>query len=177
MAELDRRAIKALASDTRVAILKSLGVRRKMPSELAREQELAASTIIEHLSVLEGANLIRKVRTGHKWIYYELTRKGQELVAPRLPMQHIIVLGLGLLLVFGGLNFVQMAVPPLYGQPATVTSEQNAGAAAVPDKLAIPTEAPVPIRAPDLVPPAVSVLVLGTALALYGGWRVWRAVD
>jgi DNA-binding transcriptional ArsR family regulator len=176
MAELDRRAIKALASDTRVAILKSLGVRRKMPSELAREQELAASTVIEHLGVLEGANLIRKVKTGHKWIYYELTRKGQELAAPRLPMQHIIVLGLGLILVFGSLNFLQVSYLPFTSTPV-ITSSQESGAGATPDKLAVPTQAPAPVRMPDLVPPAVSVLVLGTALALYGGWRVWRAVD
>jgi DNA-binding transcriptional ArsR family regulator len=175
MAELDRRAIKALASDTRVAILKSLGVRRKMPSELAREQGLAASTVIEHLGVLEGANLIRKVRTGHKWIYYELTRKGQELAAPRLPMQHIIVLGLGLLLMLGSFNFLQVNYIPFTSTPIVTSSHETGGA--TPDKLAVPTQAPAPVRMPDLVPPAVSILVLGTTLALYGGWRIWQAVD
>jgi hypothetical protein len=149
-----------------------------MPSELAREQKLAASTVVEHLKVLENAALIKRVETGHKWTYYELTRKGQELAAPRLPMQHIIILGLGLLLMFGGLGFMQTVAVPLYGQPSTVTSEQGAagvGTAAVPDKLATPAEAPAPIRAPDLVPPAVSILVLGTVLSLYGGWSIWKS--
>ena len=100
--EIDRKTLKALAADTRLDILKSLSKRRKMPSELSKELNLAASTVIEHLNKLEDAGLIRREETGHKWIYYELTEKGETLIRPRIPVQFIIVLSLGLIFIFAG---------------------------------------------------------------------------
>jgi DNA-binding transcriptional ArsR family regulator len=43
--EIDRKTLKALAADTRLDILKSLSKRRKMPSELSKELDLATSTV------------------------------------------------------------------------------------------------------------------------------------
>ena len=84
--EIDKKTIKALSSDSRVDILKSLVKRRKTPSELSKEMKLATSTIVEHLGYLEKANLVDKIKTGHKWIYYDLTRKGKSLVVkPKFP--------------------------------------------------------------------------------------------
>jgi DNA-binding transcriptional ArsR family regulator len=100
--EIDRKTLKALAADTRLDILKSLGKRRKTPSELSKELNLAASTVIEHLNKLEEAGLIRKEETGHKWIYYNLTQKGSSLVKPKVPTQFIIVLSLCIFVVIVG---------------------------------------------------------------------------
>ncbi len=97
--EIDRKTLKALSADTRLDILKSLGKRRKMPSELSKEMGLAASTVIEHLSRLEDAGLVRREETGHKWIYYNLTAKGESLIRPKVPMQFVIVLGLSVMIV------------------------------------------------------------------------------
>jgi DNA-binding transcriptional ArsR family regulator len=101
--EIDRKTLKALAADTRLDILKSLGKRRKMPSELSKELNLASSTVVEHLNRLEEAELIRREETGHKWIYYNLTDKGSSLVKPKQPIQFIIVLCLGILFIFSGI--------------------------------------------------------------------------
>ena len=79
---LDKKAFKTLASDTRIGILKSLGVRRKMLSELAKEHKMSVSTVSEHLGKLVDAELIRQVDDGHKWKYYELTRKGKAVLNP-----------------------------------------------------------------------------------------------
>jgi len=104
--EIDRKTLKALAADTRLDILKSLSRRRKMPSELSKELNLAASTVIEHLNKLEEADLVRREETGHKWIYYNLTEKGASLVKPRIPIQFVIVLSITLIVIFAGLAYV-----------------------------------------------------------------------
>ena len=102
--ELDKKAIKSLSSDTRVDILKSLSRRRKMPSEIAKEFGLAPSTVVEHLKILENSSLIKRQDTGHKWIYYELTDKGRNLVEPQHAMKFVVILSLGLIIIVGGLG-------------------------------------------------------------------------
>ncbi len=99
--ELDRTTIKSLSSETRIDILKSLARRRKMPTELAKEFGMAASTISEHLKNLEDSRLIQRKETGHKWIYYELTEKGNTLVKPQYTPQFVVILVLGGLIFLG----------------------------------------------------------------------------
>lgn len=79
---LDRETFKALASDTRIGILKSLNIRRKTLSELAKEYKMSVSTIKEHLDNLAKAGLVEQKDEGHKWKYYELTRKGRGVLNP-----------------------------------------------------------------------------------------------
>ncbi len=79
---LDRKAFKVLASDTRIRILKSLGKRRKMLSELAKELGMSNSSVKEHLDNLADAGLVVQIDDGHKWKYYELTRKGRNILNP-----------------------------------------------------------------------------------------------
>jgi DNA-binding transcriptional ArsR family regulator len=104
--EIDRKTLKALAADTRLDILKSLGKRRKMPSELSKELGLAVPTVTEHLNRLEDAGLIRREETGHKWVYYNLTEKGDGLVRPRISVQFVIVLSLSLLIISAGFLYI-----------------------------------------------------------------------
>ncbi|MFH1520446.1 MAG: winged helix-turn-helix domain-containing protein [Candidatus Micrarchaeota archaeon] len=80
---LDRKSFEALAVDSRVRILKSLKQRRKTLSELAKEQKMSISGVKEHLETLEKVNLIKKIDDGHKWKYYELTKKGNEIIGPK----------------------------------------------------------------------------------------------
>ena len=79
---LDRESFKVLSSDTRVGILKSLSVRRKTLSELSKEHKMSVSTISEHLDKLVKADLIKQIDDGHKWKYYELTKKGRAVLNP-----------------------------------------------------------------------------------------------
>ncbi len=79
---LDRETFKALASDSRVNILKSLHRRRKTLTELSKQFGIAPSTVKEHLDSLSGAGLVIQKDEGHKWKYYELTQKGRSVVAP-----------------------------------------------------------------------------------------------
>lgn len=79
---LDRDSFKVLSSDTRINILKSIKRQRKTLSELAKEFSMSVSTIKEHLDNLVGVELISQIDDGHKWKYYELTRKGKNILNP-----------------------------------------------------------------------------------------------
>ncbi|MBD3210359.1 ArsR family transcriptional regulator [Candidatus Micrarchaeota archaeon] len=80
---LDRKSFEALAAESRVRILKALKQRRKTLSEISKELEMSVSGTKEHLQNLEDAGLIQKMDDGHKWKYYELTKKGKGVVGPK----------------------------------------------------------------------------------------------
>lgn len=124
--EINPQTLKALASDTRLAILKALAERRKMPAELSRQLDMSSSTVVEHLSVLEKSGLVKRVETGHKWIYYELTSKGVGLIKPRFPVQFVLMLSLGVFLVFGG--FARYATSTFGGKAMAAQTMETAGA-------------------------------------------------
>jgi DNA-binding transcriptional ArsR family regulator len=79
---LDREVFKTLASGTRVDILKSLDSRRKTLSELSGQFGMSVSTIKEHLENLVAVGLIVQADDGHKWKYYDLTKKGKDILHP-----------------------------------------------------------------------------------------------
>jgi DNA-binding transcriptional ArsR family regulator len=80
---LDRETFKALASDTRLDILKTLDGRNLGLSEIAKVTNLNKATLHEHLAKLNEAGLIKRTeRDGHKWVYYKLTWKGESLLHP-----------------------------------------------------------------------------------------------
>lgn len=80
---LDRETFKALASDTRLDILKTLDGRNMGLNEIAKVTNLNKATLHEHLTKLNEAGLIKRTeRDGHKWVYYKLTWKGESLLHP-----------------------------------------------------------------------------------------------
>jgi DNA-binding transcriptional ArsR family regulator len=80
---LDREVFKALASDTRLEILKALDVRQKTVTELAKELELNKATVFEHLEKLDAVGLIQKLdNEDRKWVYWQLTWTGRRLLHP-----------------------------------------------------------------------------------------------
>ncbi len=79
---LDKEVFKTLASGTRVDILKSLDRRRKTLTELSKEFGMSVSSVKEHLDNLVKVGLIEQKDEGHKWKYYELTKKGRGVLHP-----------------------------------------------------------------------------------------------
>ena len=80
---LDRDAFKALASDTRLLILRSLDGKKMTVTELSTVTQMNKATMHEHLSKLQAVGLIkRNEREGHKWVYYKLSWKGASLLHP-----------------------------------------------------------------------------------------------
>lgn len=99
---LDMETFKALASETRLSVLRALDERRKTLSELARELELNKATVHEHLQLLDATGLVIKKDEGRKWIYYELSWRGQRLLHPQETTTFSILLGLSIAAAGGG---------------------------------------------------------------------------
>jgi DNA-binding transcriptional ArsR family regulator len=80
---LDKETFKALASDTRLDILKTLDGKKLGLNDIVKVTNLNKATLHEHLSKLNQAGLVKKKeREGHKWVYYSLTWKGESLLHP-----------------------------------------------------------------------------------------------
>jgi len=80
---LDRDAFKALASDTRLDILRTLDGKKMTVTELSNETKMNKATLHEHLNKLQTVGLIKRLeREGHKWVYYKLSWKGSSLLHP-----------------------------------------------------------------------------------------------
>jgi len=123
---ITRETIKALSSDTRIGILKSLRERRKTVTELSQEMGLSKSTVHEHIGMLLEQQLIDKNENyTNKWVYYELTRKGQDLFAQN-GKQFVLLLSsvlLGVLGVFSLLfSAMQSQASALGGQARNAAS-------------------------------------------------------
>ena len=104
---LSPNEFKALASQTRVKIIKLLNERNHTLSEIAKKLGLASPTIKQHLDTLVDSEIIQQNDEGRKWKYYSLTRKGKNMLQPEhtnvvllLAMSSIAVVGLLLMLAF-----------------------------------------------------------------------------
>lgn len=91
---------RALGSKTRLEILKKLKSRRMTLSELSDVLGMHASTVSEHLAILERAELVLKNDEGYKWKYYSLTKDGERLFFPK---DTGVVLPIGIILIISGL--------------------------------------------------------------------------
>jgi DNA-binding transcriptional ArsR family regulator len=104
---LDAETFKALASPTRLTVLRALDERRKTLTEISRDLALNKATVHEHLALLATADLVRKRDDeGRKWIYYELTWRGQKLLHPQETTTFNVLLGLGVAAAGGGLGLL-----------------------------------------------------------------------
>ncbi|MFO8133766.1 MAG: winged helix-turn-helix domain-containing protein [Thermoplasmatota archaeon] len=93
---IDRDTFSALASDTRIDILKELDERRKTLSELSRSLDTNKSAVYKHLNKLTDVGLIKKEEdTGHKWKYYQLTWRGKHLLHPQKMKIRVLLSGAG----------------------------------------------------------------------------------
>jgi len=80
---LDVNSFKALASETRLDILRSLDGKKMTLQDISKITNLNKATLHEHLTKLNEAGLVkRKEREGHKWVYYKLSWKGSSLLHP-----------------------------------------------------------------------------------------------
>jgi len=178
--KVDQKIIKSLSSETRVDILKALAKRRKMPTELAKELGMAPSTIVEHLKELEGAGLVERQQTQHKWIYYELTDKGSELFSPKIPFQFILMLAFGIII--AGLSFWNyysvMTMPMQYSAEqvkSTPTADAiEAGIIMATDEF-MENRTQTQIENSNILDMSVIIGVLGIALAAYASYLIYGA--
>lgn len=96
---LDKATFRALASDTRINLLKELDVRRKTLTELAHEVGLAVATVKEHMEQLVQSKLVKLKDEGRKWKYYELTEKGKAVLYPERKKIWVMLASLAFMIV------------------------------------------------------------------------------
>ncbi|MCD4740405.1 winged helix-turn-helix domain-containing protein [archaeon] len=78
--EITTEDFSVLSAPRRIEMMRSLTERNKTLTELSKEEDISLPTAKEHLEKLEKSGLVRKLDTGHKWKYYELTRKGDRIL-------------------------------------------------------------------------------------------------
>jgi DNA-binding transcriptional ArsR family regulator len=166
---LDREAFKALASDTRLDILKTLDGRRLGLCDLAEGSHLNKTTLHEHLAKLQKAGLIK--RTGGKnqtLVLYKLSWKASSLLHPEnsrvvlLFTSTVVALGIGLVQLIQYLR-------GLGAEPVSDIVKNSYGDA--PQMLERSSEALVATQNPITLYLAVVFFVLFTVFLCVGLWR------
>jgi DNA-binding transcriptional ArsR family regulator len=165
---MDKKVFEALASDTRIAILKELDQRQRTVTELANSLGMAKATIHEHLAKMIEVGLIEKEDTQRKWTYYRLTRKGRSILHPHEMTKILLLLGSSILAFLGGVSQVLKSI--------SVPTEEMMQKAPLPvPKPLSPEEALEGARATK-EPLILGALLIATALLLgYYTYRTWRS--
>lgn len=171
---LDRDAFKALASDTRLDILKSLDQRQKTVTELSRELDLNKATVFEHLEKLAQVELVQKLEDERKWVYYALTWKGRRILHPET-----ITIALLLSTSFGAVVAAVVTFALWWQSLAPVARPEGEAADAGARSLAA---APMAAPAEELVRDAAllyagGLLVLAALALIAVSWWVWKRRD
>ncbi len=168
---LDKDTIKALSTETRQEIMKMLAKRPYTASEIAKITRKHVTTVTEHLSVLEHTGLVKKKESTNKWVYYELTDKGEHLFKPGF-YTFVVVLSVSLVLMFVGFlrifNFQSFSrVAESAGQQISAPISEKAGQVTQDMILSAPVA-----TAMDYV--GWGLIVLGIAGVLYLIYRKYR---
>ena len=112
---LDKGTIRALASETRVDILKKLDSGHMTFKKLCDELNLPKSTVHENLTVLVESGLVRKKNIDNKWVYYVLTEEGRGILhSGKSPKKIIILLSSAILSFFAGIVEIYRVVRSIF---------------------------------------------------------------
>ncbi len=99
--ELNSQAFKVLSSSTRVALLKKIAEKPRSLTSLAQEMGLTVQSTDEHLRKLQAAGFVTKSRHA-KWVYYQATPAGKQVVQPKSQTVYILLSVSFLLLLASG---------------------------------------------------------------------------
>lgn len=89
--ELDKKSLFALASDTRVEILRSLQPMRRTVSQLSEELNIDKAAVYRHLKKMEDGGLVKRFEE-HGFVYYGLSWKARDLLMPNENTKIIVLL-------------------------------------------------------------------------------------
>jgi DNA-binding transcriptional ArsR family regulator len=163
--ELDKRSLFALASDTRLEMLKALQSNRRTVSQLAELLGIDKAAVHRHLKKLEEGSFV--VRTeDHGFVYYALTWKSRDILNPNDRTKIVILISSALvcLLAMTVVVFMASHPAPLVSQNTEQASDAQDGGGKVPDNIAPAPGSPVPL----------AVLGLASASLAALAWRQWR---
>jgi DNA-binding transcriptional ArsR family regulator len=159
--EMDFETVKALASPTRVNILKQTMKGEPTPTEISEKVGKTKSTVASHLEQLEAAGLVEKdEEEGRRRVIYRATDKTEAIVHGRSRKVKFSILStvstafIGLVLIFEGVDLSNV------DQTASYTAAEAAGNTAAAPKSLIPNTA--------MIAGGVIFLVISAAILYYG---------
>ncbi len=163
---LDQESFKALASDTRIEILKRLDKSQMTVTDLANDLQVNKSAVYKHLSRLLDAGLVKKLEDNRKWVYYKLSMKGMHLLHPE-KVQIALMLSAAVLAVTLALSQIYMFVA---GNPVT---KEVPGSGDALDVRFFVTEI---VHDPMLLAMGCLLIAVGAVLA-YMAYRVYQNAE
>jgi DNA-binding transcriptional ArsR family regulator len=123
--ELDKKSLFALASDTRLDILKSLQPMRRTVTQLSESLNIDKAAVYRHLKKMEEGGLVKRFEE-HGFVYYGLSWKARDLLSPDentrivvlLSCTWLLVMGAVFLLTIGLTTQYDLIAPPTRGPPS-----------------------------------------------------------
>ncbi len=131
---LDRESFKALASDTRITLLKVLAERKHTLAELSTRLGMSHPSVKEHLDSLVRAGLVERFDEGRKWKYYGLTKKGKGILFPE---QRTILVLLGISLLSAGAFIARWVSSASFGSASLARESLLSAVAPVQDSVVL----------------------------------------
>ncbi|HKZ60300.1 MAG TPA: winged helix-turn-helix domain-containing protein [Candidatus Thermoplasmatota archaeon] len=125
---LDQESFKALASDTRIEILKKLDNTQLTVTDLANAMAVNKSAVHKHLTRLVEAGLVKKKEGDRKWVYYTLSLKGAQLLHPERVQIALMLAATAVAVSFG--IYQIMSYLGGYNVPFAYGTDRAAGASA-----------------------------------------------
>jgi DNA-binding transcriptional ArsR family regulator len=168
---LDQESFKALASDTRIEILKKLDNTQLTVTDLANAMVVNKSAVHKHLTRLVEAGLVKKKEGERKWVYYTLSLKGAQLLHPERVQIALMLAATAVAVTFG--LFQIMGYLSGYGATVGFASDVPVGSTG---GLSGPTASSL-----DVLLHNTDLLVIGTAMVAIGAVLVaavhstWRS--
>lgn len=107
--ELDKKSLFALASDTRLEILKSLQPMRRTVSQLSEALNIDKAAIHRHLKKMEEGGLVTRYED-HGFVYYGLSWKARDLISPNENTRIVILISSVLVLALAASFFVAIGL-------------------------------------------------------------------
>ena len=165
--ELDKKALFALASDSRMEILKALQPQRRTVAQLADQLGIDKAAVHRHLKKLEEGELVTRYED-HGFVYYGLSWKARDVIAPGENTKIVIVFSVTLIMVVGAIAALLTGLPSdLYMSGGSETSGGNQYPAS--DRFLGQDWS-----SPELIAIGLILLLLASVL-IYLGWRRLRA--
>lgn len=166
---LDQESFKALASDTRIEILKKLDGTQMTVTDLANSMQVNKSAIHKHLTRLVEAGLVKKKEGDRKWVYYTLSLKGAQLLHPER-VQIALMLAATMVAVTAGI-YQLMSFMTGYKSIFTWGSDRGIGASG---NAPVPQDVWLTLHNSDLLVIGVALVSIAAVL-IAGAHSTWRA--
>lgn len=89
--EIDKKALFALASDTRLDILRALQPMRRTVTQLSETLNIDKAAVHRHLKKLEEGGFVKRFED-HGFVYYGLSWKARDILSPNENTRVIVLL-------------------------------------------------------------------------------------